>query len=289
MAAAALADGTLIAITAVAAVAHHLRWCKLRNLRASTIEQRGRALTRLGRWAGTEHVELLTENQLTDWYVALADRVEPESRATELSHIRQFYRWLQRERLRDDDPSVRLERPRVGRRVPRPVSEADLRFALERSPDRYRPWLVLAAYSGLRAMEIAHLRREDVLDGQDPPVLVVMSGKGDKDRVVPLSPLVIHTLKMIEGPRRGLVFGTLDSRPMTGANLSVTTNRYLHAIGLDVTLHQFRHRFGTRLYAECGDLRVVQELMGHGSPKTTALYTAYSEPAAVMAVNAIAA
>jgi site-specific recombinase XerD len=58
---------------------------------------------------------------------------------------------------------------------------------------------------------------------------------------------------------------------------------------VDATLHQLRHRFATRLYAECGDLRVVQELMGHCNPKTTAGYAAYSAAAAVSAVCAIAA
>jgi integrase len=203
----------------------------------------------------------------------------------------QHLRWcrLRNEGLRDDDPTARLIRPRLGRRTPRPISEADLHVAIDRAPDRYRPWLILAAYTGLRAMEIAQLRREDVMDRQNPPVLVVVNGKGSKDRVVPLSPLVIRTLYSVDLPARGRLFRTIDGRWMTPANLSSIANRHLRDVGVEATLHQLRHRFATRLYAECGDLRVVQELLGHASPRTTAAYAAYSEAVAVAAVTAIAA
>lgn len=90
-------------------------------------------------------------------------------------------------------------------------------------------------------------------------------------------------------PRRGWVYPRRDGRPghISAGSVSQLCNAHLSACGLQETMHQLRHRFGTATYAATRDLRVVQELLGHGSPATTAIYTAHSNPDAVRAVNAI--
>lgn len=272
------------------AVAEHLRWCKLRNLRAGTIEQRRRALTRLECALAPTPLIDATERQLADWYAALADVVQPESRATELSHVRQFYRWCVLDGRRADDPTRRLMRPRIGRRVPRPISEGDLEIALAGASDRVRPWLVLAGFCGLRAMEISQLRREDVMDRQTSPVIMIIDGKGGKDRVVPLAPLVIRELYRQDLPARGHLFLRFDGQPgpLPPHAISKYANTALRSLGIEATLHQLRHRFATKTYEAIGDLRVVQELLGHSSPTTTSSYAAHSEAKAVSAVMAVA-
>lgn len=266
---------------AVAAFLEHLR---RRNLRPSTIAQRNNVLNRL-RWA--VGVELLAVDRATmdRWWARLT--MLPEGRATELSHVRQFYKWAVLEELIVEDPTRRLIRPRLQRRLPRPISEAHLVRALASAPPRIRPWFYLAAYAGLRAAEIANVRREDILDRATPPMIIVTDGKGGKQRLIPLSPVVLDALRPM--PARGWLFPREDGQPGPNAPwlISQKSSTYLHRIGIDASIHQLRHRFGTAIYAASKDLRVTQELMGHASPITTAGYAAYSPQGAVNAVLAI--
>lgn len=267
--------------TSVDVVEAHLAHLNLRNLRPSTVEQRRRALRRLARSLG-HPVLYANEVQLARWFAGL--RVTPESKATELSHVRSFYQWCVLEELIDMDPTRRLIRPRLSRRIPRPIGELDLTTVLSGANDRVRPWLFLAAYQGLRACEIANLRREDILDTATPPMLIVTDGKGGKQRVLPLSPVALAALQPL--PARGWIFLRFDGLPGPNApwRISQAANDALHQLGVRATLHTLRHRFATRVYAMSRDLRVTQELMGHANPSTTSQYAAYSPDAALNAV-----
>ena len=133
---------------------------------------------------------------------------------------------------------------------------------------------------GLRACEIAGLRGEDVDLSRN--VLFVADGKGGKQRCVPMHLRVAAILE--DAPTRGPVWHTRDGSPVTANLVSVVCNGHLRACQVRATLHQFRHRFGTQIYANSHDLRVTQELLGHSSPTTTAGYVAWSETAAAAAV-----
>lgn len=255
------------------AFARHLDWCRQRNLRASYIDTRRRAVTNVEADIGMA-LEDADEDTLLVWYERVTERMTPESRAVLLSHVVNFFRWLVRERYRDDDPTVRLVRPRVGRRLPRPIADNDLAVALAAAPGRVRPWLYLAAFQGLRACEIARLRGEDI--DYDRTILVVNDGKGGKQRVLPLHPEVGPVLRYADLPSRGFVFPHWDRPgPVKPHNVSHACNRYLHQLGIVATLHQLRHWFGTGIYKVSHDLRLTQELMGHADPATTAGYAAW--------------
>jgi integrase len=266
----------------------HLDHCRLRNLRPGTIYQRGRALVRLRRALDGPELLDVDHEVMAGWYSALD--LTPEARATELSHVRTFYRWALLEGLIESDPTLRLVRPRIPRRIPRPIGDDDLARALEGAPERVRPWLFLAAYSGLRACEIAGLRRRDVLDDADPPVIVVTDGKGGKQRVVPLAARVLAELRVSGLPPSGWLFSRADGKPgpLKPWSISGHANRSLRELGIPATLHQLRHHFGTSLYRSTHDLRLTQEVMGHASPVTTAGYAAWSPTEAAVAVEALA-
>jgi integrase/recombinase XerC len=253
----------------------HLDDCRDRGLRPATIAQRRRTLARLARHLGHDP-DTATAAELASWHHDLTATVGATARASYLSHVRSYYRWLLDEGARIDDPTVRLVRPRLHRRIPRPISDTAMLDAIDRAPDPVRSMLILAAYAGLRAGEIAGLCREHVLDDQDPPALVVLDGKGGSQRVIPASPLVLGALLPADP---GPLFGAVD-----GHTVSRRCNRYLRSIGRLETLHQFRHSFGTRVYASCQDLRITQELLGHQSPATTAGYAGWSMARAVTAV-----
>ena len=151
--------------------------------------------------------------------------------------------------------------------------------------------MMAAAWCGLRAKEIALLRRECVLDTGRPPVLLVAADatKGRTERVVPLSGFVLSELALAGLPGSGWAFRRRDGQhgPNTPGLVSKIANEYLRSCGVNATLHQLRHRFGTQAYAGTRDLLVVQGLMGHANPSTTAGYAAYADADAAAAVEAI--
>lgn len=241
-----------------------------RNLRPGTIKQKRYAILRLARWLGRDPLSA-TGDDLTRFL----DRLDkPEARATELSHLRSFFRWALVEGRIGSDPTIRLVRPRVPRRLPRPMPDGDLTVAIDTAPERVRPWLMLAAYAGLRACEIASLRAEDLLWANDPPLIVVGEGKGGHAGVVPMAPVLEPELRRLPG--RGWLFLRLDGKPgpVKPHLVSHRANDHLHGLGITHTLHSIRHWFGTKAYRASGrDLRQTQELMRHQSPVSTAIYS----------------
>jgi integrase/recombinase XerC len=209
-----------------------------------------------------------------------------------------LYRWAKRFDHIDHDPTERLDAPitptspttdrrQRARRRPRDREPADQTVA------------IFAAYAGLRAGEIARLRAEDILTHTDPPLLLVVDGKGGKQRLVPLHPGLAAVLATSDLPEHGYLFlrvteagpprtiGLRDTPHVPPQLVSMLANRHLKDRGAGATFHQLRHAFATRLYAACHDLRVTQETLGHSSPATTAGYAAWSPERAAIAVQTI--
>jgi len=249
----------------------HLEWLRIRGLRPATIKARRGALLRLQRRLPYPLIDAIADD-LRLWQERLT--LGPHALGTETAHVAEFYKWAARHGHRPDNPADLLPRVKVPPSLPRPISEGDLRMALACAPDRIRPWLVLAGWCGLRAREIALLERADIHDQDIPPTLFVRDGKGGKQRVVPLPASVVAELAGCRLPSRGPVFRRADGYPaaITPARVSKATSDYLHSIGIDATLHQFRHRYATVAYQATHDLLLVQTFMGHESPKTTAGY-----------------
>lgn len=270
-------------------VSRYLESLRLRNLRPQTIYNRQCALARLRRWANGPILYLL-EDELQKWRTKRADDIGAEPLRTELSHLRQFYRWVQREGYRSDDPTLRLELPRVARRMPRPIRDAQLAEAMAEADLMTCAILALAAFAGLRAWEIAGLDWSDVDLESSRRTIYIRDGKGGHERVVSVSSVLATCLERLP-MRRGPVIRRLDGKsgPNKAHRISSRANDYLHSIGVVETLHQCRHRFGTRMYEECQDLRAVQEAMGHAHPSATAGYAAASSRVARDAIEAAGA
>jgi integrase/recombinase XerC len=267
------------------AVTAHLRHMELSGCQPRTVHGRGLALARM---AAVLPAPLLgaCAADLLSWRAGLT--VSGDSVATYVSHARAFYGWALDAGLIDENPAARLPAPRRGRRLPRPVSEKHLFAAVAGAPDRIRPWLVLAAWCGLRAKEIALLRRECVLEQAATPVLLIAwdATKGRLERAVPLCPFALEELRP-HLPRTGWVFRRRDgqggpNRPRHVSNLAAG---YLRDAGIPATLHMLRHRFGTEAYRAARDLRLVQELLGHRDPATTAGYAAIVQADAIRVVG----
>jgi len=201
-----------------------------------------------------------------------------------ISNLHTFYVWAIREGYARADPTADIPRPRLRRALPRPAVTAELREGLDLAYPALRAWMSLAAYGGLRVQEIAGLRREDILP--DEGLLRVVCGKGSRERVIPLHPAIWAALAALPMPRAGWVF--LDGeKPWTPVRLAKRFGAGLRDVGVTATPHQLRHWFGSTLYAQTHDLRLVQEMLGHSSPATTAIYTAFDRKAAGVAVQGL--
>lgn len=271
-----------------AVIADHLRYIDLLGQSDGSIYARARALHRMARVI-TGPLTVASAADLLLWRKSLT--ITDDAVVHYISHAREFYRWLVREGHREDNPADGLPVPKMRKRLPRPISDEDLAYAVATADERVRPWLILAAWCGLRAKEIALLKWECVLDTVEPPLILVAADatKGHKERAIPLHPFAAAELATLAGRRTGFVFRRHDG--LAGHNqpwlVSRLANTHLHECGSPATLHQLRHWFGTNTYRAKRDLRVVQELMGHESPNTTAGYAAFDRAEAVEAVNAL--
>lgn len=200
-------------------------------------------------------------------------RLGNRSRYSYLSHLRVFFTWAKRRGLVTTSVTVDIIPPRLPRLLPRPITADDLAHAMAHADQRMRVWLALGAFQGLRAGEVARLRREDILEREDPPMLRVVQGKGAKDRVLPLNRRVEEELRAYGLPASGFVFRLNDGRPISPRTLSVYANRFLHELGISSSFHTLRHRFGTRFFQTTHDIRATQEAMGHSALSSVMIYT----------------
>lgn len=270
-----LVDGTFV---------RHVAAMRQRGLTASTIQGRTNVVRLLIKHAQKPLIEI-TEADMESWQDTLGP-LAPNSRCTYVSHIREVYAWMRERGLIDHNPADVLVTPKHQRGLPRPIPEPSLERALLLAPLQIRVWLELAGYDGFRAGEIARLERQDIRDRIDRPYFFVR-GKGGRDRTVPASPVALASLYEYGLPIRGRVFRRPSGVPMTPRDVSRRVNNYLHGVGIPETGHQLRHRFGTQLLNKEPNLRRVQEIMGHASPATTAIYTLVDPRDAAPAVNAI--
>ncbi|MEZ5165723.1 MAG: tyrosine-type recombinase/integrase [Acidimicrobiales bacterium] len=256
-----------------------LRW---RNVAAGTIYKRRRC----GSCSPSGCTAAVERRQPVDVEVFLDGRsISPRTRYDWVSHLHMIFDWGVRHGLADHDPTVRVHRPKVDRLLPRPISDHDLAEALRQAPPMMRAWLLLGALAGLRVSEMARPERPDVLESD---MLLRVMGKGRKERLVPLHPDVLGGLRRAGLPRSGYLFRRPHGSPFPASMVSREISVYLSTVGIDATAHQLRHWFGTKTYRQCRDLRTVQELLGHASPTTTAIYTAASPLDARAAVDALA-
>lgn len=279
----------MINATGEAAVLSYIAWMRgARRLADTTVRDRRSLLGRLARWLEPTDLLAATVDDLKRWQVEGIAHLSPRAAYVAVSHVASFYTWALDEGLVTTNPAARLPRPKLPRRLPRPMSEDDVATALVQADQPYRAMVAVAAYAGLRCMEIAGLRREDILDTNTPPMILVR-GKGATERLLPIGPALLAELRTYGLPARGPVFRRLDGKPgpIHATRVSQMLSRHLHELGIDATAHQARHRMATVAYRATRDLRAVQTALGHASPVTTASYAAISDSALEEAMGAV--
>lgn len=201
------------------------------------------------------------------WWATRFD-LSPATRANELACLRAFFRWATRFDHRADDPTRRLDPPRIPNLVPRPIGEADVRRLLgpltDDAPDLRRA-IALGAYAAVRVSEAAALDWSAV---DQEARRVYIRGKGSKQRVFGLSPLLLDKLLPDVGGNVVCAGGT----PYSGATLQRRVNRLMARNGIDRTYHDLRKRAATIVLAKGVNPLAVAQAFGWASIETARAY-----------------
>jgi integrase/recombinase XerC len=203
-----------------------------------------------------------------------------------MAAVRSFYKFLAKEGVLENAAARSIRTPRVRRPLPRPLSVDDAARAIEQAGEHNVEWLgardaallTLLYGAGLRISEALALKRGDVPLGSTLSVI----GKGRKERVVPVLPVVAQALADYAGkiPFTGApsdaLFVSRRGWPMSPREAQGLMQKLRGALGLPerATPHALRHSFATHVLQGGADLRSVQELLGHSSLSTTQIYTA---------------
>ena len=226
-----------------------------------------------------------------------AEGLSQATRARRLSAIRQMYRFAHDEGWRDDNPALRITGPGASKHLPQTLSEAEVTQILDaarthgrtnRDHIRNTALLELLYATGMRVSELVELPIAAV---RGDPQMILVKGKGDRERMVPLSTparaaITAHLLerdrdddaarKSGKALNRHLFPGPGEEGHLTRQHFYLLIKAIAAKAGVDptkVTPHTIRHAFATHLLAHGADLRVIQTLLGHADLATTEIYT----------------
>lgn len=248
---------------------------------AGALKRRGRA------------VHEASEDDLARYLRGLSE-LAPATQARRLSALRQFHKFLFAESVRGDDPALALDAPKPRRHLPKLVAEdgmgallAHVRADASAKGSRTRALLELAYASGLRVSELVGLKRAAI---PKTGRLLFITGKGGKERVVPLNAAALEAVRQWMECRAALLSGPDGKErpspflfPGAGALGHLTRQQFaldLKALALEAGLdpaaispHKIRHAFATHLLTRGADLRSLQAMLGHADIATTQIYT----------------
>ena len=261
-----------------------------RGLSENTLAAYRNDLSGFARWLTKQQNTILMTARRDQVQAYLAHRVtgkaSPRSTARLLSTLRRFYAWLRRENRISEDPTALIEAPKLGRPLPKTLTESEVE-ALLAAPNietllglRDRTMLEVLYASGLRVSELVNLSATQVNLQQG---VIRVTGKGNKERLVPLGDEAVSWLErylrearnsLLNGHPSDALFVTQRREAMTRQAFWYMIKRHAHNAGIqDLSPHTLRHAFATHLLNHGADLRVVQMLLGHSDLSTTQIYT----------------
>ena len=236
-----------------------------------------------------KEVEMITYDDLQQFVATLRDiGIHPRSQARIISGIRSFYRFLLLDGYITADPTELLESPKIGMKLPEVLTIGEIDRLIgtidltEPEGQRNRAILEVLYSCGLRVSELINLRFQDIYADEG---FIKVEGKGNKQRLVPISDRAIHEIKNYLPDRN-----TINIKPgyedflfvsfRRGKSLSRITVFHIIKVlaeraGITKTIspHTFRHSFATHLLEGGANLRAIQEMLGHEKITTTEIYT----------------
>ncbi len=268
-----------------------------RNAAANTLKNYGRDLARFSAFirARRESLETAGADDIAAWLGALeADGLAASTAALKVSALRQFYQFLYAEGVRADNPTVIIDRPKTRRPLPKVLDAAEVAALLEAAARmqgpkgvRMRAMLEILYAAGLRVSELVGLPFGAFRKDQR---CLIIRGKGDKERLAPLSKHALSAAKEYLACREEFLTGKAGKKkpspwffPSRGKTGHITAARFAQMLkdlaveaGVPpskVSPHVLRHAFATHLLEGGADLRSVQQMLGHSDITTTQIYT----------------
>ncbi len=225
------------------------------------------------------------KNDVIDYMTELKEKGYTVSTISRMiSTIRSLCRWLVLEGHRNDDPSENIQNPRGWFRLPKAITVEEMKRLFEtikggRLAERDFTMVELMYACGLRVSELVNLKVEDI---NFEIGFLRITGKGGKERIVPISEQTIIRLKnyikqlrinLLKGRESPYLFISNRGNALTRQRFWQTLKKYARQAGLKISPHVIRHSFATHLLEGGADLRAVQKMLGHSDISTTQIYT----------------
>lgn len=250
-----------------------------------------------GEAQGLGPISRMTTRDMRAWMAHERGRgVGPRSLARSLSAVKTFYRWLAEREGFEPAAVLSVRAPKFQRKLPRPLEENAATAMIDRvGLQAQEPWIAARDIAVVTLLYGCGLRISEALSltGRHVPLSEVLrvTGKGGKERIVPVLPAartaVAEYLRLCPYPipEDGPIFRSLRDKPLSARAIQKVMEQARMQLGLPATAtpHAMRHSFASHLLAAGGDLRAIQELLGHASLSTTQAYTAI-DAAHLMAV-----
>lgn len=262
-----------------------------KGLSSNTIEAYMQDIAKLDTYLKSEGKHLLdaTINELRDFLAALTDvGIHPRTQARLLSSLRSFYGFLNIDGYMDNNPADMLKSPKIGMHLPDVLTPDEIDKIIEAvdtsmlEAQRNRAIVELLYSCGLRVSELCNLRLSDLYLDEE---FIKVTGKGNKQRLVPISERAIEELNYyfydreridIKPGYQDYVFVSERRRkPLSRITVFCIIKELVTAAGINknVSPHTFRHSFATHLLEGGANLRIIQAMLGHESIATTEIYT----------------
>ena len=263
-----------------------------RGLSENSIINYSLDVKKLMRWLETNEIEIspiaISEETLQQFIYDVAKKVNPRSQSRLISGLKGFFNYLIFEDYRKTNPLELIDSPKLGRKLPDTLALEEIDALINaidlssKQGERNRAILETLYGCGLRVSELTNLKISDLFFDEG---FIKVTGKGDKQRLVPIGPTTekyiniyrkeIRVHQEIHPLAKDTVFLNQHGKPLTRAMIFTIVKRLAEKAGIRKTIspHTFRHSFATHLLENGADLRAIQQMLGHESITTTEIYT----------------
>ncbi|WP_339698888.1 site-specific tyrosine recombinase XerD [uncultured Marixanthomonas sp.] len=263
-----------------------------RGLSANSIKNYSLDLKKLIKWLSEVEINespiSISEETVQQFIYTIAKEMKPQSQSRVISGLRGFFNYLVFEEYRQTNPLELIESPKIARKLPDTLSTEEIDSLIE-AIDLYHPQgernraILETLYAcGLRVSELTSLKISDLFFDEG---FIKVSGKGDKERFVPIGGNTIKYINIyknevrihtpIQPKAEDNLFLNRRGNPLTRAMIFTIVKQLAEKIGIQkkISPHTFRHSFATHLLENGADLRSIQQMLGHESITTTEIYT----------------
>lgn len=262
-----------------------------RGLSENTLQSYTLDIKKLIRWLDENQMVVspisITEKELQEFIYTIAKKVNPRSQSRIISGLKGFFNYLIFEDYRKTNPLELIEAPKIGRKLPDTLSQAEIDVLINAidlshpQGERNRAIFETLYSCGLRVSELINLKISDLYFEEG---FIKVTGKGDKQRFVPIAPITekyittyrkeIRVHQEISTIDKDTLFLNRRGKKLTRAMIFTLTKNLAERAGIrkNISPHTFRHSFATHLLENGADLRAIQQMLGHESITTTEIY-----------------